>query len=456
LTGSALSVVLDVFFTIILVGVMLFYSPLLTTVVAATIPLYLFVSIAVAPLLRRKLETKFEKSAENQAFLVESISGVETLKAMAVEPRMQKRWEDQLAAYIKASFDVSNLANWGGQAIQLINNLSMAIILWIGAKLVMDGQLTIGELVAFNMLAGRVGQPILRLAQLWQDLQQFGLSIERLGDILNAPPESRSESKRSGLPAPQGRITLDHVSFRYRIDGPRILEDVSFDVPPGQFVGIVGSSGSGKSTVTKLVQRFYTPESGRVLVDGVDLAMVDPAWLRQNIGVVLQENVLFNRSVRDNIAMTDPSVPMEAVIGVTKLAGAHEFILQLPQGYDTEIGERGITLSGGQRQRIAIARALIGNPRILIFDEATSALDYESEKIIQENMRAICANRTVLVIAHRLAALRGAHRIITIEKGRVVEDGSHEQLLRLNGRYAELYRLQSGRERVATDPAMVV
>ncbi len=442
LTGSALTVVLDVFFTVVFFAVMYFYSPLLTAVVAATIPLYLAVSIAVAPVLRRKLEAKFEKGAENQSFLVEAVSGVETLKALAVEPRMQRRWEDQLADYVKAGFDASNIANWAGQAIQLINKLSLAAVLWFGAKLVMDGQLSIGELVAFNMLAGRVGQPILRLAQLWQDVQQFSLSIDRLGDILNAAPEPKPEAARGGLPALQGRISFERVCFRYRADGPRILEDVSFEVLPGQFVGVVGSSGSGKSTLTKLVQRLYSPESGRVMVDGVDLALVDPAWLRQNIGVVLQENVLFNRSVRDNIAMSDPSASMDAVVRAARLAGAHEFVLQLPQGYDTMIGERGTTLSGGQRQRLAIARALIGDPRILIFDEATSALDYESEKVIQENMRAICSGRTVVVIAHRLAALRGADRIVTVEKGRVVEDGPHEQLLRRNGRYAELYRLQ--------------
>ena len=442
LTGSALTVILDVFFAIVFFAVMLFYSALLTVVVAATIPLYIAISIVVAPVLRRKLDSKFEKGAENQAFLVEAVSGVETLKALAVEPQMQRRWENQLAAYVRAGFETANLANWAGQAIQLVNKLSLAVVLWIGAKLVMDGQLSIGELVAFNMLAGRVGQPVLRLAQLWQDVQQFGLSIARLGDILNAPPEPKPESARGGLPTLKGVISFDNVSFRYRPDTPRILEGVSFDVPSGQFLGIVGSSGSGKSTLTKLVQRLYSPEAGRVLVDGVDLALVDPAWLRRSIGVVLQENILFNRSVRDNIAISDPGISMDAVIAAAKLAGAHEFVLQLPQGYDTQIGERGATLSGGQRQRLAIARALVGNPRILIFDEATSALDYESEKIIQENMRSICANRTVLVIAHRLAALRGADRIITIEKGRVVEDGTQDQLLKRNGRYAELHRLQ--------------
>ena len=299
-------------------------------------------------------------------------------------------------------------------------------MLYFGAKLVIDGKLTVGELVAFNMLAGRVAQPVLRLAQLWQDFHQARLSIERLGDILNTTPEPTYAAARAALPAIRGDITFDHVTFRYRLDGPEVLHDVSFDVPAGQMVGIVGPSGSGKSTLAKLVQRLYVPESGRVLVDGVDLAMVDPAWLRRQIGVVLQENVLFNRSIRDNIALADPAMPMERVIAAAKLAGAHEFILELPEGYDTIVGERGARLSGGQRQRIAIARALVTDPRILIFDEATSALDYESERIIQDNMQQIAKGRTVIIIAHRLSTVRKADRIITIERGRMVEDGTHE------------------------------
>jgi subfamily B ATP-binding cassette protein HlyB/CyaB len=241
-----------------------------------------------------------------------------------------------------------------------------------------------------------------------------------------------------------GAIKFEHVTFRYRVDGSEILHDVNFDVSPGQIVGIVGPSGSGKSKVAKLVQRLYVPESGKVIVDGVDLAMIDPAWLRRQIGVVLQENVLFNASVRENIALADPAMPMEKVIAAAKLAGAHEFILELPEGYDTIVGERGNSLSGGQRQRIAIARALVMNPRILIFDEATSALDYESEQIIQDNMRQIVEGRTALIIAHRLSTVRRANRIITIEQGRIVEDGTHDQLIHSAGRYANLYRLQAG------------
>ena len=273
------------------------------------------------------------------------------------------------------------------------------------------------------MLAGRVSAPVLRLAQIWQDFHQARLSVARLGDILNTAPEPAYQPARAALPPIRGEIAFEHVSFRYRLDGPEVLHDVSFHVPAGQIVGIVGPSGSGKSTLAKLIQRLYVPESGRVLVDGVDLAMVDPAWLRRQIGVVLQENVLFNRSVRDNIALADPGMPMERVIAAAKLAGAHEFILELPEGYDTIVGERGATLSGGQRQRIAIARALVTNPRILIFDEATSALDYESERIIQENMQRIAEGRTVFIIAHRLSTVRRSrphhdHRARPARRGR--------------------------------------
>jgi subfamily B ATP-binding cassette protein HlyB/CyaB len=343
-----------------------------------------------------------------------------------------------------SSFRVGNLGNYASNSIQLISKLATAAILFFGAKAVMNGDMTVGELVAFNMLAGRVSQPVLRLAQVWQDFHQARLSIERLGDILNTPPEPAQMPGRGALPAIKGGIRFDQVKFRYRIDGQEVLKGVDLEIAAGQSVGIVGSSGSGKSTLAKLVQRLYVPESGRVLVDGIDLAMIDAAWLRRQVGVVLQENVLFNRTVRENIALTDPGMPLEQVVQAAKLAGAHDFILQLPEGYDTQIGERGGTLSGGQRQRIAIARALVTNPRILIFDEATSALDLESEQAIQRNMRLISQNRTVLIIAHRLSTVRHCHRIITVEQGRVVEDGPHEELLRNGGRYAALHRVQSG------------
>jgi subfamily B ATP-binding cassette protein HlyB/CyaB len=444
LTSSALTLVIDLFFTVVFLAVMAYYSLFLTGIVLASFPFYIAISAGVTPIFRRRLAEKFNRGAENQAFLVESITGIETLKAMAVEPQMQRRWEEQLAGYVKSSFQVQSIGNWASQGVQLISKLVTALVLFFGAKAVIAGDLSVGELVAFNMLAGRVAQPVLRLAQLWQDFHQARLSIARLGDILNTPPEPAFTPGRTALPALLGSIAFEHVTFRYRIDGSEVLHDVSIDIPAGQVVGIVGPSGSGKSTLTKLVQRLYLPESGRVLVDGADLAMVDVSWLRRQVGVVLQENVLFNRSIRDNIALADPGMPAERVIQAAQLAGAHDFILELPEGYDTLVGERGANLSGGQRQRIAVARALITDPRILILDEATSALDYESERIIQQNMRQIVQGRTVLIIAHRLSAVRHCHRIITLEKGRVVEDGTHDALIRSNGRYAALLRLQGG------------
>ena len=443
LTGSALTLTIDLFFTFVFLATMFIYSGLLTWIIIGSLPFYVAVSAITTPIFRHRLDEKFRRGAENQAFLVENITGIETLKSMAVEPQMQRRWEEQLAGYVTASLLVTNLGNVASQSVQLISKIATAATLYFGAKLVMDGSLSVGELVAFNMLAGRVSQPVLRLAQLWQDFQQARISVARLGDILNTPAEPTQRPSRSPLPALTGAIKFEHVSFRYRPDGPEILHDVSIDIAPGQIVGIVGPSGSGKSTIAKLVQRLYVPESGKVMVDGVDLAMVDPAWLRRQIGVVLQENVLFNSSIRENIALGDPAMPTERIIAAAKLAGAHDFVLQLPEGYDTIVGERGGSLSGGQRQRIAIARALVTNPRILIFDEATSALDYESEKIIHDNMRQIVEGRTALIIAHRLSTVRRANRIITIEHGRIVEDGTHDQLIRSAGRYANLDRLQA-------------
>lgn len=444
LTSSALTIAIDLFFTIVFIAVMWFYSPLLTLVTLASFPFYIAISAGVSPAFRWRLDEKFQRGAENQAFLVECVTGVETLKAMALEPQMQRRWEEQLASYVAASFRVISLGNTASQAIQLVSKVATAAILYFGARLVIGGDLTVGELVAFNLLAGRVSTPVLRLAQIWQDFHQARLSVQRLGDILNTPAEPVYTPGRAALPAIRGDIKFEHVTFRYRIDGPEILSDVSLSVPAGQFVGVVGTSGSGKSTLAKLIQRLYVPESGRVLVDGTDLAMVDPTWLRRQIGIVLQENILFNRTVRDNIALADPTMPIERVIEAARLAGAHDFILELPEGYDTVVGEQGSTLSGGQRQRIAIARALITNPRILILDEATSALDYESERIVQQNMVQIAKGRTVFVIAHRLSTLRMAHRIITMDRGRLIEDGTHDDLVKTGGRYATLFRLQAG------------
>jgi len=444
LTSNAVTVVIDLFFTIVFFVVMYIYSPMLTLIVALTVPIYAAISVLVTPSLRARLDEKFKRGAENQAFLVETVTGIGTLKAMAVEPRMRDKWEKQFAGYTQVGFGVTVLANWGSNAIQLVSKLTTVAILYFGAKAVIAGELSVGSLVAFNMLSGRVAQPILRLSQLWQDFQQVRISVDRLGDILNAPAEPEHNPNRASLPPIKGAIEFDKVRFRYRPDAPEALRGVSLEITPGEMLGIVGPSGSGKSTLTKLVQRLYVPEQGRVLVDGTDLALVDPAWLRRQVGVVLQENILFNRSVRENIALSNPTMAMDRVIKAAELAGAHEFVLTLPHGYDTMIEERGANLSGGQRQRLAIARALITDPRILILDEATSALDAESEEIIQTNLARIASGRTVLIIAHRLSAVRACNRIITIEAGEVTEIGTHEHLLRAGGRYAQLYSKQMG------------
>jgi subfamily B ATP-binding cassette protein HlyB/CyaB len=443
LTNASLTVLVDPFFTIIFLIVMWVYSPTLFLIAVLAIPCYAAVAFFVTGPLRSRIEEKFERSAANNALLIESIGGIQTVKAGAVEPQWQDRWDRQLAGYSQANQKVIDLGNTGSQLIQLISKINMVLILYFGAQAVIEKDLTVGGLVAFNMFAQRVSGPVIRIAQLWQDFQQVRIAVERLGDVLNQPVEPGSGS-RVALPAVKGHVGFEGVKFRYGLDGPWTLDDIDLAIPAGATLGIVGSSGSGKSTLTKLLQRLYVPASGRVLIDGVDIAQIDPAWLRRQIGVVLQENLLFNRSIRENIALANPAMPLERVIEAANLAGAHEFIVRLPQGYDTPVEERGTNLSGGQRQRLAIARALVTSPRILILDEATSALDAESEEIVQKNLKAIAAGRTVIIIAHRLSAVRQCDMLITLEAGRIVERGSHAELLAANGRYADLHRRQSG------------
>ena len=445
LTGSTLTVVLDLFFAIVFIITMFFYSVTLSLITLAALPLFVALSLIVTPILKQRLNHKFACGSEMQSYLVETITGIHTVKSLAIEPQLNHKWEGILANYVKASFSTTILGNMASNTAQYIQKLATLAILWFGARLVMDGTLTVGQLIAFQMLAGRVTDPVLRLANVWQDFQQVRLSIDRLGDILNCPREPAFNPNRTSLPTIKGHVVLENLAFRYRNDGPLVLEGINLDVKPGTTVGIVGRSGSGKSTLTKLIQRLYLPEKGRILIDGIDLAQVEPAWLRRQIGVVLQENFLFNGSVRDNIAAVDPGAPMERIIQAATLAGAHDFILELPEGYDTAVGERGTSLSGGQRQRIAIARTLLSNPRILIFDEATSALDYQSERIIQENLGQICQGRTVFIIAHRLSTVRNADIIIVVEKGRIAEQGSHEQLMKQKGAYFSLYSQQEGK-----------
>jgi subfamily B ATP-binding cassette protein HlyB/CyaB len=441
LTGNAITVVLDLLFSVVFLAVMLYYSVWLTLVVVVSLPCYVLLSVLFTPILRARLNEKFNRSAENQAFLVETIGGIDTVKSMAVQPQWAQKWDNQLAAYVSAGFRTATIGTLANNGVSLVSKLVTVATIWLGAQLVIEGKLSVGQLIAFNMLAGYVAAPVIRLAQLWTEFQQVGISMQRLGDILNTRPEIAGN--KSAMPRIAGDIEFDAVSFRYRPDAPQVLRGISFSAAAGEVIGIVGRSGSGKSTLTKLVQRMYLPDQGRVLIDGVDLATTDAATVRRQLGVVLQENMLFNRSIRDNIALVSTGLPLEAVIEAAKLAGAHEFIIELPEAYDTMVGEHGATLSGGQRQRIAIARALISKPRILIFDEATSALDYESERILKDNMKSICAGRTVLIIAHRLSTVRDADRIIVVDRGQIVEQGPHAELLALpGGQYAHLHRMQ--------------
>jgi subfamily B ATP-binding cassette protein HlyB/CyaB len=441
LTGNAITLVLDLVFSVVFMGVMLYYSVWLTLIVMFSLPCYFILSFFFTPMLRARLHEKFNRGADNQSFLVETISGVDTVKAMAVEPQWTRKWDNQLAAYVKAGFRTSTISTIAGSGVSLVGKLVTVAIMWMGAKLVIEGKMTVGQLIAFNMLSGHVANPVMRLAQMWTEFQQIGISMQRLGDILNNRTEITGN--KTAMPTIDGEIEFDQTVFRYRPDTPEVLRGISLKIKAGEVVAFVGRSGSGKSTMAKLVQRMYIPERGRVLVDGNDLALADTSSLRRQIGVVLQENVLFNRTIRENIALSDPGATMETVVQVAKLAGAHEFISELPDAYDTMVGEHGASLSGGQRQRIAIARALLTNPRILVFDEATSALDYESERIIQDNMKAICRGRTVLIIAHRLSTVRNADRIVVIDRGQIVEQGSHDALLaQHDSYYGRLCRMQ--------------
>ena len=442
LTGTPLSSMIDLIFIIVYIVVLFCYSKMLTVIVLCSIPVYAVLSAVVTPLFKKRLDEKFETGANTQSFLVESITGVQTVKSYALEPKFEKKWSDLQSDYVKASYKTSMVSATAGTTGQFIQKVFDLLILFFGAKAVMDGNFTVGQLVAFRMLSGRVSGPVLRLVQLWQEYQQASLSVKRIGDIFNTTPEPILNANQTSMPRIQGKIVFDQVHFRYNPKGGEVIKGMSFTVEPGTIVGVVGRSGSGKSTISKLIQRLYLPEGGKISVDGMDLSLVNPAMLRRQIGVVLQENFMFNGTVAENISIHMPTASMEQIIHCAKIAGAHNFILELPNGYDTIIGEKGMGLSGGQKQRVAIARAILANPRILIFDEATSALDYESESIIQNNLKEICKGRTVLIIAHRLSTLKDAQKIMVIEKGTLAEYDTHENLMQQKGLYYYLYNQQ--------------
>jgi subfamily B ATP-binding cassette protein HlyB/CyaB len=442
LTGAPLSTVIDLIFTTVYIVVLFAYSKSLTMLVIGFIPLFALLSLIVTPLFKKRLDEQFRAGAETQSFLVEAVSGIQTVKSFSLEPEFERKWGDLQSDYVKAGYRTAMVSSAAGTVGTFIQRLLDLLILFFGARAVMEGTFTIGQLVAFRMLSGRVSGPILRLVQLWQEYQQASLSVRRIGDIFNAPSEQASGMSLTTAQTLQGRILFDKVRFRYRADTSEVIKNMSFEIPAGSIVGVVGRSGSGKSTLSKLIQRLYIPEGGRITVDGMDISMLDPAHLRRQIGVVLQENFMFNGTVRDNISIHMQNASTEDVLDAARIAGAHDFILELQNGYDTVIGEKGVSLSGGQKQRIAIARAIIGNPRILIFDEATSALDYESESIIQHNLKEICRGRTVLIIAHRLSTLKDVNRIIVLDHGNLMEYDTPGQLMKQQGLYYYLYNQQ--------------
>lgn len=442
-TGSGLSSFVDIFFTLFFLLIMAYYSPLLTLVVLISLPLFLAVSMFFIPLLNRHMEDRFVKAAENHSFLVESLAGIETIKFMTAESRFKRHWDEKLSDYVRANFKTSHLANITQQGVQFINKFLSLILLWMGAKLVLSGDLSIGQLIAFNMLSARVNAPILRLSSLWQEFQQMRVSLRRMGDILDTPGEIISGSSLS-LETVQGRVSFENVAFRYRTEGRDVLRNLSLEIQPGELIGIVGSSGSGKSTLAKLLMRLYFPSQGRVLLDGTDISGINPLLLRRHVSVVTQDVILFSRTVRENISMGQMDVTFEQLVNASKIAGADDFIKKLPQGYDTVLAERGSNLSGGQRQRIAIARALVMQPRVLILDEATSMLDADTEMQFWQHIRRIAFQRTVIAITHRLSTVLEMDRVIVMEDGQVVEQGQPRQLISANGRFSYLYSLQMG------------
>ncbi|MCC5641841.1 peptidase domain-containing ABC transporter [Nostoc sp. CHAB 5824] len=442
LTGTALTVGLDALFSLVYIGVMLIYSWQLTLVGLSTIPVFVIITLVASPTISRQLRAKAERNAETQSYLVEVMSGIQTVKAQNIELRSRFSWQERYARFVAAGFKTVVTSTLANSTSNFLNKLSSLLVLWVGAYLVLQGELTLGELIAFRIISGYVTSPILRLAQLWQSFQETALSLERLSDIVDTPQEAETDRYNIPLPAIKGAVKYENVSFRFGTSGPLQLSNVNLEFAPGKFVGIVGQSGSGKSTMMKLLLRLYETESGRILIDGYDIAKVELYSLRRQIGVVPQETLLFDGSVQENIALTNPDATTEEIIEAAQVACAHEFIMNLPNGYNTRVGERGSALSGGQRQRIAIARSVLQRPKLLVLDEATSALDYPTERQICLNLAKAFKGDTVFFITHRLNTVSNADMIVVMDNSRVIEQGSHQELMATKGHYYYLYQQQ--------------
>jgi ATP-binding cassette, subfamily B, bacterial HlyB/CyaB len=442
LTGTALTVGLDALFSVVYIIVMLVYSWQLTVVGLGTIPVFIVITLITSPTVSQQLRAKAERNSETQSYLVEVMSGIQTVKAQNIELRSRFFWQERYARYVAAGFKTVVTFTLASSTSNFFNKFSSLLVLWVGAYLVLQGELTLGELIAFRIISSYVTNPILRLTQLWQNFQETSLSLERLSDIVDTPQEAEQDRSNIPLPPIMGAVKYDNVFFRFATNGPLQLNNVNLEIPSGKFVGIVGQSGSGKSTMMKLLLRLYEPEAGRILVDGYDITKVELYSLRRQIGVVPQETLLFDGTVQENIALTNPEATTEEIIEAAKIAAAHDFIMNLPNGYNTRVGERGAGLSGGQRQRIAIARSALQRPKLLVLDEATSALDYPTERQVCLNLATAFKGNTVFFITHRLNTVRNADIIIVMDSGKVIEFGSHDELIALQGHYYYLYNQQ--------------
>jgi ATP-binding cassette, subfamily B, bacterial HlyB/CyaB len=435
-TSTALTTILDAVFSVMYIGVMLLYSPFLTAVALSTLPFFVLLSFIVSPIVRRQLRVKAECNAQNQSYLVEALSGIYTVKAQSMERRTRNQWQSFYDRYVAASFNSIITHTLAGSMSNFLNQLSSVLVLWVGASLVLDSKLTLGQLIAFRIIAGYVTGPLLRLLTIWQNFQETALSIERLSDIVDSPLEVEEEN-RFNIPMPliQGKVVYEDLVFQFTSHGRPQLNRVNLTFDAGSFVGIVGQSGSGKSTLMKMLPRLYDPSQGRITIDNYDIGKVELYSLREQIGIVSQDPLLFEGTVQDNISINYPDATTEEIINAAKIAVAHDFIMSLPNGYNTRVGERGSNLSGGQKQRLAIARTILQRPRLLILDEATSALDYDTERQVCHNLVQNFRGITIFCITHRLRTVQTADRILVMDKGIVAEVGTHGELTAQRGLY---------------------
>ena len=443
LTGQALTTILDASFSIIYIVVMVIYSPFLTLIALGVVPIQTGLTLFGAPLIRRQIKRAAEQNALTQSHLVEVLTGMQTVKAQNVEVVSRWKWQKLYNKYISRTFEKTISTTLLNEVSNVLQQLSQLFVLWVGATQVLSGDLTLGQLIAFRIISGYVTQPLLRLSSIWQSIQELRVSFERLSDIIDTPEESdAADQSNIPLKSIEGNVEFENIDFRFKEGSEKILNNVSLEVKKGTFVGIVGQSGSGKSTLMKLLPRLYSPSRGKILIDGFDIDKVELDSLRRQIGIVPQDPLLFKGTISENISLTNPDASSDEIINAALMADAHEFIMKLPLGYSTDVGERGAALSGGQRQRIAIARTILNNPKMLVMDEATSALDYKTEKTVCENLRKQCKGKTVFFITHRLSTIKNADKIVMMHNGVAEEIGTHDELMEKRGRYFALYKQQ--------------